>query len=193
MSPASDLAVLRAFLAEFDPYLKSPVVFWPLSGRLAGGGEPPALTLGGLQLVRRRLAARQSQLAPADLTAYAQLDSQAETWLNRWPANIANKASREISSRLNVWASALDEASESPSAFAENYKSTVSNRAYLALLTPLAGDTPDAAPALAKLSALDGRLRRLIIPGDFVWEADLAPAFDRDEFWFLYGKPQLKK
>ncbi len=193
MPPASDLAVLGTFLADFDPYLKSPVVFWPISGRLAGGGEPPALTLGGLQLIRRRLAARQSQLSPADLTAYAQLDSQAETWLNRWPANIAHKASREISSRLNVWASALDEASESPSAFAENYKSAVSNRVYLALLAPLAGDAPDAARALAKLSALDGRLRRLITPGGFVWEADLASAFDRDEFWFLYGKPQLKK
>lgn len=189
----SDLATLRAFLAEIDPYLKSDVIFWPMGGQVLGQ-QMPALTLGGLLFLRRTLSARRNQLAPTQTIEFDQLERQAEAFFGRWPVNIEKKALKEISSRLNVWAAALDECNENPAACVESYHTTVNNRAYLALLMPLVA-RPGVAEAdkfRTRLSALDVRLRSLIIPGNFIWEAVLAPAFPRKEFWFLYGQPKKK-
>ena len=186
MPPDSDLAALRAFLADFEAYLKSDVAFWPMGGR----AHMPALTLGGLLFVRRRLSAHQAQLDPARLTEYTALDREADSLFARWPVNIEKKAVKEISSRLNVWASALDECTDSPAACAENYSASITNRVYLAMLFPIVEKVPEAETHRSRLSTLDRRLRNIIISGEFVWDAELAPAFPREEFWFLYGRPQ---
>ena len=186
MPPDSDLAALRAFLADFEAYLKSDVAFWPMGGR----AHMPALTLGGLLFVRRRLSARQAHLDPASLTEYTALDREADSLFARWPVNIEKKAVKEISSRLNVWASALDECTDSPAACAENYSASITNRVYLAMLLPIVEKVAAAEAHRSRLALLDRRLRNIIISGEFVWDAELAPAFPREEFWFLYGKPQ---
>lgn len=192
MSPEADLETLRTFLSEFDPYLKSDVIFWPISGRSLTGKRTPALTLGGLLLVRRTLSGTRSQFSPEQSTEYNQLEAQANALFSRWPVNIEKKALQEISSRLNVWAAALDECGEHPAACAQNYSSVVNSRVYLALLFPSVAKLPEAGKSRNRLSTLDIRLHNLIIPGDFIWEAALAPAFPRDEFWFLYGRPRVK-
>ncbi len=186
MPPDSDLAALRAFLAEFDAYLKSDAVFWPMGGK----AHLPALTLGGLLFVRRRLSARQAHLDPAGLTEFASLNREADSLFARWPVNIEKKAVKEISSRLNVWASALDECTDSPAACAENYSASVTHRVYLAMLLPIVEKVDAAEAHRSRLALLDRRLRNIIISGEFVWDTDLAPAFPREEFWFLYGGPQ---
>jgi hypothetical protein len=191
MSLDADLATLRAFLGEFDPYLKSDVIFWPMGGQVFGQ-QMPALTLGGLLFVRRALSARRDQLVSAQAGEFERLDRQAEAFFSRWPVNIEKKALKEISSRLNVWAAALDECNESPAACVENYHTTVNNRVYLALLMPLVARLGEADKFRARLAALDSQLRNMLIPGNFIWEAALAPAFLREEFWFLYGRPQKK-
>jgi len=188
MPADSDLVTLGAFLADFDAYLKSDVVFWPMGGK----AHMPALTLGGLLFVRRRLSARQARLDPARLTEYTALDREADSSFARWPVNIEKKAVKEISSRLNVWASALDECTDSPAACAENYSASVTNRVYLAMLLPMVEKVAAAEAHRSRLALLDQRLRNLIISGEFVWDAELVPAFPQQEFWFLYGRPQAK-
>jgi hypothetical protein len=192
MSPEADLTALRTFLSEFDQFLKSDVIFWPLSGQSLVNQQLPALTIGGLLLVRRTLEARRDGLAPAQVTEAERLESQAEALFSRWPVNIEKKALKEISSRLNVWAAALDECGEHPASCAENYPSAVNHRVYLALLFPLVAKLPEADKGRSRLSTLDIRLRNLLVPGDFIWDAALAPAFPRENFWFLYGRPRLK-
>lgn len=177
MSVESDLGTLRAFLADFEPYLKSDVVYWTVGHNL------PALTIGGVLFLRRTLAARRGQLSPAQIAEFDQWESQASLVFNRWPANIEKKALREISNRLNVWASALDE-------LGDNYSHAVQNRAYLALLMPIVRRLTEAEPYRTRLGTLEARLRSRFVPGDFIWEPALAPAFPGEEFWFLYGKPK---
>lgn len=191
MSINADLATLRAFLAEIELYLKSDVIYWPMGGQVFGQ-QMPALTLGGLLFLRHTLSARRDQLAPAQAGEFDQLDRQAEAFFSRWPVNIEKKALKEISSRLNVWAAALDECHESPAACVENYHTTVNSRAYLALLMPLVARLGEADKFRARLAVLDSQLRNILIPGNFIWDAALAPAFPREEFWFLYGQPKKK-
>ncbi len=95
MSIASDLATLRAFLAEIELYLKSDVIYWPMGGQVFGQ-QMPALTLGGLLFVRRVLSARRNQLAPTQTIEFDQLDQQAEAFFSRWPVNIEKKALRHL-------------------------------------------------------------------------------------------------
>ncbi|MBI3243019.1 MAG: hypothetical protein HYZ49_12070 [Chloroflexi bacterium] len=192
MSLESDLATLRAFLAEIELYLKSDVIYWPMGGQ-AFGQQMPALTLGGLLFVRRTLSARRDQLVPAQASEFDQLNRQAEAFFSRWPVNIEKKALKEISSRLNVWTATLDECTESPAACIENYHTTVNARVYLALLMPLAvSQSAETEKLRARLAALDVRLRNMLFAGEFIWEADLASDFSREEFWFLYGRPRKR-
>jgi hypothetical protein len=193
MSLDSDLATLHAFLAEIELYLKSDVIYWPMGGQVFGQ-QMPALTLGGLLFLRRTLSARRDQLTSAQASEFDQLDRRAEAFFSRWPVNIEKKALKEISSRLNVWAAALDECNESPAACVENYHTTINNRVYLALLMPLVTTlgVAEADKHRARLSMLDGRLRTMLILDGFIWDAALAPAFSREEFWFLYGQPKKK-
>jgi hypothetical protein len=180
VSVDTDLTALRAYLADFEAYLKSDVVFW------TAGGNLQALTLGGLLLIRRTLAARRAQLSPAQLAELDRLESQASRSFNHWPVNIEKKALREISSRLNVWAAALDE-------LGDNYGQAVYNRAYLGLLFPLVARQPEAERYRQRLDALDSRLRASSASSGFVWDAGLAEAFPPAEFWFLYRQPRGQK
>lgn len=191
--PEFDLGVLKSFVGELDPFLKSDVVFWKIGGRAVAGRQMPMLSLGGLQLTRRILAAGRSRLTPAQLTDYAQLDRQAEEFLAHWPANVEKKALSEIRSRLNIWASALDECGDNPAACAENYHTNVNSRVYVALLWPLVQSSPATAKHRQRLSTLDSRLRGIFISGGLVWDPALASQFPREEFWFLYGRPRVKK
>lgn len=184
VSVDSDLSTLRAFLKDFEQYLKSDIAFWTV------GSDISALTIGGLLFIRRTLSARRTQLSPAQSAEFDQLESQADVLFQRWPVNIEKKVVREISSRLNVWASAIEEGIDHPTLFADNYPHSVNNRVYLSLLLPLVANLSEADPHRRHLSILDARLRGILAVGDFIWDAALAPAFPADEFWFLNGRPR---
>lgn len=181
MSAENDLAALRAFLPDFEAYLKSDTLFWTVSGNL------PALTVAGLLLALRRLGAwrEAGQLSQTQMAEFDQLDGQASLLFNQWPVNIEKKAVKEMHSRLNVWANALDE-------LGEGYASAVMPRVYLGLLTPLVSRQPEGPTLQQRLSGLDARLRGKLTPGPFVWDEALAPAFPATEFWYLYGRPAAK-
>jgi hypothetical protein len=176
----SDLATLEAFLAEFEPYVKSDVVFWNV-----GKAQMPALSLGGILFLRRTLSARRDLLNHEQSGEFARLDLLADTLQNRWAANIERKTLREIQSRLNVWESALDD-------LADSYPHTIMTRVYLAMLMPIVTRLGEADTLRARLSALDSQLQTLFVSGEFIWDTTLAPAFPHDTFWYLYGKPQTR-
>lgn len=180
----SDLSTLRAFLADFEQYLKSDVIFWTV------GSDMPALTLGGLLFVRRALTAQRAAISPQQSIEFDRLDLEAETLFSRWPVNIEKKALREISSRLNVWASAIEEAADHPHLFADNYSHAINTRVYIGLLLPLVSRVPEADRYRNRLSMLDTRLRATIAASGFILDAALALSFPPGEFWFLYGKPK---
>lgn len=176
MSLTSDFAAFRAFVPEFETYLKSATLFYNVGGNL------PALSLGSLLHLRRALAARRDVMSQAQLEEYDRLESDASLLLNRWASNVEKKALKEISSRLNVWANSISE-------LGDYYSSAVHQRVYLALLMPLVARDPEADKYRQRLTTLDALLRNKITTSEFVWEPALAEAYPRSEFWYLYGKP----
>ena len=176
MTLETDLKTLQSFLDDFEPYLKSETVFWTV------GAHSPALTLGGLVLLRHTLAARHNQMSATQRTSFEALEAQANAYFSRWPVNIEKKTIKEISARLNAWVNTLEELGES-------YTQTVTPRVQISLLLAIIARLPEAAPFQNRLTAYDTRLRVKLSPGTFIWEASLQDAFPQTEFWFLYGRP----
>ncbi len=172
MNKETDALYLKAGLEELESYLLSREVYWPL-----GRSSLPQLTLGNLLLTRLRLKAR-GLLSTAE---EARLEEQRYRWRVAWE----KKARQEFRSRFRLWKNYLEDYSETPSAFAPDYPQEVRHRAILELLqaemtTPL--------PETLQLEQLDEHLRAVFIPGPFIWEADLQPAFPKETWWYLYGR-----
>lgn len=183
-----DLGYLRSGLAELERYLLSKELYWP-TGAAAPPGEPafPQLTLGGLLLAAQRLQAH--RLDTAQGAELAKLEARLEALRGQWRVAWEGKAAREFHARLNLWRDFLEEYRENPANNADRYGYEVGRRAMLALLAPDAAEAPPAEREM--LRGLDGLLKAVLLPGDFVWEAELQGGFPRETYWFLYG--QLKK
>jgi hypothetical protein len=177
MSVTSDLNIYRIFADEFDAYLKSDTVFYNV------GNNQTALTIGGLLHLRRALEARSPELSPDQQRDYENIDAKVDGLFTRWASNIERKAFKEVSFRLNVWRSALEE-------LGEGYNSSVLQRLYLALLLPIVARVPDGDKYRQRLATLDTLLRAKVIPSEFILDPALTSAFPPDEFWFLYRKPR---
>ena len=184
-TPEYDLRYWQAALDELETYLQSPELFWNLAATPPPGGAAyPPLTLGNLLLARQRL---QRPLPPAIEAQRTRLEQRLQAVQREWRANWQRKARKELEMRARLWAQYMDECAQSP-AEAAFYANEVRNRVLADLLTREGeADLPAAEDLLAHA---DKRLRAHFQPGDFLWEADLAPAFPQARFWYLYGRPR---
>ena len=178
-SPAQDLAFFEAGVQEIPDYLLSKDLFWPLS---VSRSDLPRLTIGGLLLARRRLGVRSS--SPAEAPGLERLEARLDAIRERWRSAWEAKAGREVRARLDLWSNYLNDYRLAPETHAAGYPQEVRWRVMLHLLWD---ELPVIPPEAEALAGLDQVLKARFAPGKFVWEADLAPAFPPDVFWFLYG------
>jgi hypothetical protein len=155
-----DLQYLDAGLPELQDYLLSKVLYWNLSVSFS----LPPLTLGGLMLARQRLGPR------ADSQA-AQIEALRSKWQTAWDA----KASHEVRARSDLWMNYLQDYREFPESYVSEYAQQVRDRAMLTLL----GE---------EFNPFDESIKSVFVSGDFIWESKCAGNFQRDTFWFLFGK-----
>jgi hypothetical protein len=184
MTSEYDLRYLRAGIDLLESYLLSQDIYRSL-GVAPPAGEPPypQLTLGWLLLSCRRLQA--SAVTPAQRDEAARLGAGLDATRTHWRVAWGNKARAEFRARLNLWRDFLDEYRAQPEANYDRYGYEVSRRVLLELLQPEAEGQEQA--DLDMLGGLDGLLKALFRPGEFVWDADLARAFPAGIYWFLYG------
>lgn len=176
---AQDQAVLTAMLGAFDDFVISDEVFWSLRDV-----RFPQLSIGGLALYARRVAA----LGAGDPDTAALL-ADYERKANEWRSNLRRKAPAEVRARLNSLRWFLEDCPDRP-ACRDYYPNEIAARVYLHGLLPLLGTSEDDDALRDQVAAVDGRLRRLLVSGAFVWEPDLQPAFPEQDFWYLYRLPR---
>lgn len=181
-----DLNFLKAALPDLQSYVLSTDVFWPLRLPLTMPGTKQSiqLTIGSLQLSLTRLS-----VLPLSAEQQAELESLRvgiEGVREEWRANWAQKATREHTSRLHLWQQYLRELRGEPRQQSAYYANEVRQRTIMQLL---ASEMLDGVSAKEEeqLHMLDSILRGLTEPGVFVWEAEAAPAFSQDTFWYLYA------
>jgi hypothetical protein len=183
--PTVEFNYLQAGLEELEAYLLSEDLFWSVTA--PPKSRPlPKLTLGSLLLAIAKLKAYStgSQLSPAQKTEYSQLKRGVEAHRDKWAVAWQTKAAREYTSRLRQWVHYLNELSKKEETHAPYYRSEVRIRVLLELLR-------EYAPAQSQpdLDQLDVVLRPKLTAADFIWDAELQPAFPQKEYWFLYGIP----
>lgn len=189
-SAVFDLGYLKAGIQEIEPYLLSKNLFWPLSSHPAPGSlSYPRLTLGGLLLSIARLKAR--ILQPSQTVEFRSLEKNLDHWRTSWRTSWERKASLEIKSRLRQWELYLDEMILKPDVHIPFYDSEVRVRVVIDLLTPEISPQKD--DFLQKIQQLDGFLNSIIVPGEFIWENELAMGFNQIDYWYLWGVPEIKK
>jgi hypothetical protein len=84
-----------------------------------------------------------------------------------------------------MWADFLREYQDNPQENVDRYASEVRLRVMLRLLKLEIGIENPAEVEL--LNGLDGYLRKVLVPGGFIWEAEIQGGFPSNEYWYLYG------
>lgn len=182
--PQYDLIYLKAGLSGLNDYLHSDEVYWPLHAVSQSGQPPfPQLTLDGLLLAVARLQAR--TLPIQQEAQFQQLVSELEVVRGKRRVAWEKKATHNFRARLTLWRNFLVELRDDPEAHADRYSYEVTRRVQLALLSEDARQRPAAEDEL--LYMLDALLKALFVPGDFVWDSELAPGFPPSTYWYLYG------
>lgn len=179
-----DLVYLRAGLQVLQEYLLSAEIYWTI-GVSPPKGEPPypQLTLGWLLLANERLKARRS--SSGSQPEVDRLGATLQALLSQWRVASEKKAYQEFRSRLNLWRDFIGDYRSDPQSHFDRYPYEVSRRVILHLLQPFCLDVQPA--ELELLRGLDQVLRTALIPGQFIWESDLAGGFPPQAYWYLYG------
>jgi hypothetical protein len=179
-----DLRYLQAGIELLETYLFSNDVYWPV-GIHAQAGEPPypQLTIGNLMLALRRAKARCFE--PEQKAQVSGLEDELNAIHDRWPENWEKKAADCFRARLNLWRDFVEEYRLSHEANADRYAYEVGRRVLLELLQFETSLIPEAEIDL--LNGLDGLLKAVFIPGEFIWESNLQAAFPKELFWYLWG------
>jgi hypothetical protein len=166
-----DQQFLLSASIELGDYLSSSVLDWNLrDSRLV-------LTPGRLLLSMRRVSALKETDSKI-ISAIKSMDMLIRTRNLLWQ----KKVTQEIPGRLRVWENALLDFGEE--GLDKSYSAQVIHRVILSLLEE---DNPDLFGQFdTRLELADGKLRKIITNGDFIWDKELEGVFPQKEFWFLY-------
>jgi len=188
--PVSDLSFVQAAAEEFEDYLLSKEIYWPMQSKR---GQPalPLLSMGGLVLARVRLSALERSLPASDAMVLQRSISRIEALRARWASVVARKIVVEARSHLNLWRSYLEDLAESPRPNLDRYPEDIRERVLLALLASQPESALLDATHRREVGRLDQELRSRFREGEFLWDSRLKSAFPRPDFWFLYGQPAL--
>lgn len=182
-----DLGYVSAALPLLQSYLLSPELYWSLATKPPAGSPPyPELTLGSLLLALARLKARRHSVEQQ--TNLIRLEGELNQIRSGWRVAWEKKAQRSFSSRLKMWGNFIEEYRANPESHYDRYAYEIRHRVMLELLAGEAGSVPEAERELQ--SGLDKILRAVFVPGEFVWDEELAGGFPPETYWYLYGRLQ---
>lgn len=178
-----DLGYLESAVVLLERYLLSKEIYWKLKAN-SPPGDPsyPSLTLGSLLLSRARIQHR--RLTGKQRIRKNSVEKELDRIRMKWRTAWGNKAREEFRSRLDLWRNFVEEFRHDPQEHYDRYAYEVNRRVMLHLLEGEANDIPNSQREM--LNGLDRILNGLMIPGEFVWDAQLEPGFAPETYPYLY-------
>lgn len=182
-----DLLYLREGLVVLKDYLLANDLYWTVHASPPPGmPQFPSLTPGGLLLAHQRLAGR--WLKGNQASEFSELDTEFKKLREHWRTAWERKSAQDLRARLNQWRNFLEDYRQDKANNADRFAYEVRLRAMIDLLVD---EVPSEQNQTAEsLLAPDGLLQASLIPGEFIWDKELEPAFHPKRYWYLYG--QLK-
>lgn len=178
-----DLGYLDTAVELLEGFLLSSDNYWKLNVS-SPPGEPgyPTLTLGTVILALARLEA--GQLSDSQEQRKFELQNELNRLRTKWRTAWGKKAKKEFRSRLNLWRNFIEDLrQDSPGNF-DRYPYEVNRRVMLKLLQDEAFEIPVSQQQM--LTGLDRIINGLLIPGEFVWDNQLAGGFPQEMYPYLY-------
>jgi hypothetical protein len=187
-SVSYDFGYLTEGIEQFESFLLSKNLFWPISSA-PPYGEPayPRLTIGGFLLSNNRLRARDLDLSQDKILHSLQM--KIDNFRKRWRSAWENKAHSELKSRFRQWDQYVNELQINPEENIPYYRSEVRVRVLIELLLPEIGSTENY--YWDQLTGLDSLLKSIFTAGTFVWDEEISSGFDEDQYWYLWGFPEV--
>jgi hypothetical protein len=189
LSIEQNLSLLERIVEEFEHYILSTQVFWPISHSGITATPLPRLTLGGLNLHLNELVSQRAQMDHEQIKRYDRLHQELEQCQKKWQATMENKAIQELRARLNLWKAYLSDLEEKPE-WIEYYPKEVLNRLMIDLLLNITGSGPGLETELRMMRNLDLRIHDFIVPGKFILDDPLQSVYPREKFPYLYMRPR---
>ena len=186
--PAVDLAVLEAFAVELEEYIIKDELYRTVRVHLPAGDQMIQMSGGDLLTRIFRLSAEHDRLTPEQQVRFDAARSAAEKTIYSLRTRFHQRLQREVKARLDSLNWFLDECSSDPARCRGEYPFEIRNRQRIdAIVGELGTDLP---PELKnQISRIDERIRMVVRPGNFAWDARLEPVFPRTRFWYLYVSP----
>lgn len=182
----SDLHILETMACEMDAYLNQDVLFWRMTF-----GDLPMLTIGGYLLRQQRLQALAFLLGEEEQRRLQTAVNQFNATLQEKIVRFEQKAYAELEARIRQWRNYLNEAEWKRNPKYNSYATAVEARLMLALLTQKLQEQPYQLPqdVPPRIDQLDALLRGQWQMAEFVWFVEWQPAYPRERYWWLYGRP----
>ncbi len=187
--PATNLALAQAMVNELEDYLFGDKLYRQLVVRTPEGDKLPKMTVGALLDRLQALERQRTQLTPDEQRQFQAIRERWRALKSQWVAQYADKVLWELKSLLDSWTWFIDDCMAGKRSCAEDYASEVWIRVRMEDLLRDVSGMANLADTRARLAPLDARLKRMFMPGAFVWGAERAGAYAQDQYWFLYGKP----
>lgn len=190
--PTADyyLNYLGVGVEVLEDYLLSRALFWPLeiSSPL---GEPsyPRLTLGNLLLYRSLIVAIDISLRTSRRMKFIENEIN-KCYMTRRVAWV-RKANHEYKSRLRQWNNYISELFQKPDNHIDFYCTEVRSRLILDLLKTEVENLNEG--LFHQLQELDLVLEGVLNFHEFIWDKEIQSGFNRDSYWYLWGKPSIHK
>ncbi len=180
---AKDVMILAAMAAEMDEYLKSDVLFWQM---MKGG--LPKLTLGGYLMRQHRLLALPALLSAEEQAMVDTAVTQFNQALVEKIVRFEQKAHQELGARIRQWGEYLRDFQWERRAAIAGYAAAVDTRVMITAVTDKLQIPPYQLDTRIpqQVALLDGKVRRHLRPGPFLWPESWEPAYPKDTYWFLY-------
>lgn len=177
-----DWAFVNAALPQLEAFLISQTWDYPLGYQNPKAGVTLRLTVGNIILSLKCLSAGVWFNQHTEETTH--LIAKVTDIKEKWKANWKNKVHAELPVRLNQWQFALQEMYEQKSVSRGEFSSHVRTRVILEILINEVDGLSD--EMVERLSEMDFRLRQGGRAGAFLWDNELAPVFNKDDYWFLF-------
>lgn len=183
----NDLTILEAMAAEMEDYLISDVLFWPLMK-----GNLPRLTLGAYLLRQHRLTGLRHLLDDREQLRLDAAVAQFNRSLVEKVVRFEEHAHQELRARLRQWGEFLKDLGGESSTSVAYYAASVETRAMIAALVARMKMPPYQLDDHIdqQIRIYDSALRKLWMPGEFVWPPEWRGAYPTTEYWWLYGRPR---
>lgn len=188
-----DLKEAEAMAESLASYVRQDNLYGSVGGGgLFSGGQMPSLTVGALVMRLRRLNLFSAQMTDAQHARLDKIIAAHDAAANEWRVHYEAKMVREANSRLDAMKTFFEECASSPANCPRIYLPEVLRRTIVEeLMIAMKKRGMDAADLITKARGTDSRLRRFVQPSSFVWAEALQPAYDQQQFWWMYGEPPM--